>query len=68
MASKKVGIQLPKQAQNQTVEARYALELEGVGRVADIIEIRADTPAEFAAGRPTWTRSSRRGACASTGR
>src|SRR5580692_5004891 len=50
MAKKKVGIQLPKQAQNQTVEQRWALELEGLAPVADIVEIRADTPAEFAAG------------------
>jgi D-3-phosphoglycerate dehydrogenase len=50
MSKKTVGIQLPKQAQNQTIEQRYALELEGLGRVADIVEIRADTPAEFAAG------------------
>ena len=47
---KKVGIQLPKQAQNQTVETRYALELEALAPLADIVEIRADTPAEFAAG------------------
>ena len=50
MAKKRVGIQLPKQAQNQTVEQRWALELEGLAPVADVIEIRADTPAEFAAG------------------
>jgi len=49
-ARKKVGIQLPKQAQNQTVEARYALELEALAPIADIVEIRADTAAEFAAG------------------
>jgi D-3-phosphoglycerate dehydrogenase / 2-oxoglutarate reductase len=47
---KKVGIQLPRQAHNQTIEQRWALELEALGPVADIIEIRADTPAEFAAG------------------
>jgi D-3-phosphoglycerate dehydrogenase len=47
---KKVGIQLPKQAQNQTVEQRWAYELEGLAPVADIVEIRADTPTEFAAG------------------
>ncbi len=47
---KKVGIQLPKQAQNQTVEERWSLELEALSSVADIIEIRADTPAEFAEG------------------
>ncbi len=50
MTRKKVGIQLPKQAQNQTVEQRWALELEGLAPVADVVEIRADTPAEFAAG------------------
>ena len=50
MTRKKVGIQLPKQAQNQTVEQRWALELEGLAAVADVVEIRADTPAEFAAG------------------
>ena len=50
MSKKKVGVQLPKQAQNQTLEQRYGLELEGLAKVADIIEIRADTPAEFAAG------------------
>lgn len=47
---KRVGIQLPKQAQNQTVEQRYALELEALAPLADIVEIRADSPAEFAAG------------------
>ena len=50
MAKKKVGIQLPKQAQNQTVEERWSLELEALAPIADIIEIRADTPEEFAAG------------------
>jgi D-3-phosphoglycerate dehydrogenase len=50
MTKKKVGIQLPRQAQNQTVEQRFGLELEGLAPVADIVEIRADTPAEFAAG------------------
>jgi D-3-phosphoglycerate dehydrogenase len=50
MSKAKVGIQLPKQAQNQTVEQRWALELEALDPVAEIIEVRADTPAEFAAG------------------
>jgi D-3-phosphoglycerate dehydrogenase / 2-oxoglutarate reductase len=50
MALKKVGIQLPKQAQNQTIEKRYSLELEALAPLAEIIEIRADTSAEFAAG------------------
>jgi D-3-phosphoglycerate dehydrogenase len=50
MSRRRVGIQLAKQAQNQTLEQRYSLELEGLAKVADIVEIRADTPAEFAAG------------------
>lgn len=50
MSKKTVGVQLPKQAQNQTLEQRYGLELEALSKVADIVEIRADTPAEFAAG------------------
>jgi len=50
MSKKQVGIQLPKQAQNQTIEQRWSLELEELASVADIVEIRADTPSEFAAG------------------
>jgi len=50
MGRKRVGIQLPKQAHNQAAEERWALELEALAAVADIVEIRADTPAEFAAG------------------
>lgn len=50
MSKKKVGIQLPRQAQNQTVEQRWSLELEALAPIADIVEIRADTPAEFAEG------------------
>lgn len=50
MSKKRVGIQLPKQARNQTVEQRYSLELEALAPIADIIDVRADTPAEFAAG------------------
>lgn len=50
MERKTVGIQLPKQAQNQTIEQRWSLELEALAPIADIVEIRADTPAEFAAG------------------
>ena len=47
---KKIGIQLPKQARNQTVEERYALELEALASVAEIHDIPADTPEEFATG------------------
>ncbi|MEM7001120.1 MAG: C-terminal binding protein [Pseudomonadota bacterium] len=50
MSKKKVGIQLPRQAQNQTTEQRWALELEALEPLADIVEIRADTPEEFAEG------------------
>lgn len=47
---KRVAIRLPRQAQQQTVEQRYALELEALGSVAEIVEVRADSPSEFAAG------------------
>ncbi len=47
---KRVAFQLPRQAYNQTVEQRFALELEALAPIADIVEVRADTPAEFAAG------------------
>jgi len=50
MSKKRIGIQLPKQARNQTVEERYSLELEALAPIADIIDVRADTPEEFAAG------------------
>ena len=50
MGKKKIGIQLPRQARNQTVEERYALELEALAPVADIVDVPADTPEEFAAG------------------
>ena len=50
MTKKQVGIQLPRQAQNQTVEERWSLELEALAPIADIVEIRADTPEEFAEG------------------
>ena len=50
MARKSVGIQLPRQARNQTTEERFALELEALAPIADIVEIRADSPSEFAAG------------------
>jgi D-3-phosphoglycerate dehydrogenase len=50
MTKKKVAIRLPKQAQNQTLEQDWSLEMEALEPVADIVEIPADTPAEFAAG------------------
>ena len=50
MARKKVGIRLPRQVTAQSTEQRWAHELEALAPIADIIEIPADTPAEFAAG------------------
>jgi D-3-phosphoglycerate dehydrogenase len=50
MTRKRVGIQLPMQAQNEAMEQRWSLELEALAPIADIVEIRADTPAQFAAG------------------
>jgi D-3-phosphoglycerate dehydrogenase len=47
---KKVGIRLPRQAVSHGAEQRWALELEALAPIADIVEIPADTPAEFAAG------------------
>lgn len=50
MTKKKIGIQLPKQARDQTVEERYSLELESLEPVGEIVDIVADTPEEFAEG------------------
>lgn len=50
MGRKKVGIQLARQARPQDVAERFALELEALAPLADVVEIRADSPAEFAAG------------------
>jgi D-3-phosphoglycerate dehydrogenase len=47
---KQIGIQLPRQANPEAVEIRYSLELEALSTVADIIEINANTPEEFAEG------------------
>lgn len=50
MSRKKVGIQLPSQARNQTASECYALELEALAPLADIVDVPADTPEELAAG------------------
>lgn len=50
MTKKKVGIRLPRQAQNQSGLPDWSFELEALAPIADIVEILADTPAEFAAG------------------
>lgn len=47
---KKIGIQLPRQANPEEVAIRYSLELEALDSVAEIIEVAASTPEEFAAG------------------
>ncbi|HCD26889.1 MAG TPA: 2-ketogluconate reductase [Gammaproteobacteria bacterium] len=47
---KQIGIQLPRQANPEAIEIRYALELEALEPVADIVEIAAQTPQEFADG------------------
>ena len=48
--TKKVGIQLPKQANPEDVSLRYALELEGLEPIAEIVEVQADSPEEYAEG------------------
>src|ERR1700691_5467336 len=48
MTKKKVGIRLPKFA--QTVDQDWSWELEALAPIADIVEVRADTPAEFLKG------------------
>jgi len=45
---KKVVVQLPVQARPQSIEERYALELEALAPLADIVEVEARTPGEFA--------------------
>jgi D-3-phosphoglycerate dehydrogenase / 2-oxoglutarate reductase len=50
LARKTVGIRLPRHVTAQSTEQRWAHELEALSPIADIIEIPADTPAEFAAG------------------
>ena len=48
--TKKVGIQLPRQANPEDVALRYALELEGLEPIAEIVEVQADSPEEYAEG------------------
>ena len=49
LTRKKVGIRLPRHVGPQGAEQRWVHELEALAPVADIVEIHADTPAEFAA-------------------
>jgi D-3-phosphoglycerate dehydrogenase / 2-oxoglutarate reductase len=50
VTKKQVGIRLPKQAQDHDVHRDFSLEMEALAPVADIVEILADMPAEFAEG------------------
>ncbi len=51
MTKKRVGIRLPKQAQDHCVQHEdWSFELEALAPLADIVEIPADTPGEFAEG------------------
>jgi D-3-phosphoglycerate dehydrogenase len=50
VGKKLVGIRLPRQAQSGDVDERYALELEALDPIAEIVEIPADTVEEFVAG------------------
>jgi D-3-phosphoglycerate dehydrogenase len=45
---KRVGIYLPRQAQNQTKEERYSLELEVLSPIAELIELPGDSIDAFA--------------------
>jgi len=50
MTKKRVGIRVSKQAQTTMTPGDWSLEMEELGPVADIVEIKADTPEEFAKG------------------
>lgn len=47
---KKIAVQLPRQANPEQLKIRYALELEALEAIAEIHEVQADTPEEFAEG------------------
>ena len=47
---KKIAVQLPRQANPEQLKVRYALELESLEPLAEIHEIEADSPEEFAEG------------------
>lgn len=50
MAKKKVAMQLPRRAQVADLEERYALELEALAPVADIVEVASPSAEDFVAG------------------
>ena len=50
MSKRKVVVQLPRIAKAESVEERYALELEALAPIAELVEVQADTAAEFIDG------------------
>ena len=50
LTKKKVAVQLPRRVHAEGVAERYALELEALAPVADIVEVEGDSAVEFAAG------------------
>ena len=50
MTRKKVAIQLPAIAKAGNIAERYALELEALDRLADLVEVPGTSAAEFLAG------------------
>lgn len=50
MSKRKVVIQLPAFAKAGRIAERYALELEALDPIAELVEVQAATPAEFIAG------------------
>ena len=50
MSKRKVVVQLPRIAKAESVAQRYALELEALAPLAELVEVQADTAAEFIDG------------------
>ena len=50
MTKAKVVVRVPKRAQDQTAASSWAFELEALAPIADLVEVEANTPAEFIEG------------------
>ena len=50
MSKKKVVVQLPAVAKEVSLEERYALELEALGDIAELVEVDSSSPASFMEG------------------
>ncbi len=50
MSKRKVVVQLPRIAKAESLAQRYALELEALAPLAELVEVQADTAAEFIDG------------------